>query len=185
MKDLPKIKGISVDIDALRSIKYKCDPSLCAGQKSCCASYQICMSEKEMNRMIPHLSDASKYAKHIKDGDEYVSLFDEDEDDILLETDDNWQCLLGWKDKDCRLLCSLHTHAIDNNLNYYDIKPKSCCLWPLAANDENTVLTIQEDAIDFPCIEKKDDKTIDPEVASIIENIYGKDFLEELENIIN
>lgn len=171
------IQNIKVDISALLSIEYKCNPKICNGE--CCSSYHVCITEKEIDRILPQLHEISEFAKHIKNNDVFTELFDEDEDEISIETNDKWQCRFLWKNKEEGLLCSLHSLAIKNNTSYYNIKPKPCCLWPLAlSKEEPHTLTIQKET--FPCIKEKNDNLLDPEIASIIKNIFGNDFLDEL-----
>ncbi len=184
----PIIDGIIVDIMSIISIKYSCDPKLCAGKKSCCASYDICIEKKDVSKIIPYFSEAAKFAPHIKKGDEYDNMFDETDDGLIsLETDENWQCKLAWKNDAGDVLCSLHSHALKNNLSFYDTKPKICCLWPLAESEtKQQSLTIDSDCLTFPCVKEKTvhDFKINNEIVSIIKNIYGLDFLEKIEAAI-
>lgn len=172
-----QVKNINVDIDSILSLKYKCDPSICKGE--CCSSYHVCITEKEIDRIIPNLHEISEFATHLKNNEEFEDIFDEHEDEISIDTNEKWQCKLLWENQSGELLCALHSLAIKNNTSYYDIKPKPCCLWPLAiSKEEPYFLTVQHE--DFPCLEKKEDKTLDPEVALIIKNIFGEEFLKEL-----
>lgn len=184
----PTIDGIIVDIMAIISIEYLCDPKLCSGKKSCCASYDVCIEQKDVTKIIPYFPGAAVFAPHIKDGDEYINMFDEIDDELIsLESDENWQCKLAWKNKSGDVLCSLHSHALKNNLSFYDTKPKVCCLWPLAESDtKQQSLTIDSDCLNFPCIKEKivQDFKINKEIADIIENIYGLGFLHKIESAI-
>jgi len=194
------IDGVTVDLLGLISIDYLCDPKLCNGQKSCCAYYDVCITEEDVNKIIPHFPEAACFAKHIKTMEgEYVNVFDEPDDDdddddddenngfISLDTDDDFTCKLAWKNEAGDVLCSLHSQALKNNISFYDAKPKSCCLWPLAESDSKAKsLSIDSDCVKFPCvtIKKVQDYKLNKEIALIIKNIYGLDFLNKINNAI-
>ena len=187
--NFPIIDGFMVDLLALLSIDYACDPALCKDTVSCCASYDVCISESDVIKIIPHFPQASIFAPAIKEGDDYGNLFDETEDGLFsLETNEDLQCKLAWKNDSGELLCSLHSHALKNNLSFYDTKPKSCCLWPLAESDSKPkCISIDSDSLKFPCVTKKttQDYKLNKELSLIIEKIYGSDFLEKVNLSIN
>ena len=186
----PIIDGIIIDLLALLSINYLCDPALCNGMKSCCASYDVCITEKDIIKIIPYFPQASIYAPQIKEDEGgFSNLFEENDDGLFsMETDENFQCKLAWKNEAGDVLCSLHTHALKNNLSFYDTKPKSCCLWPLAESDpEEKSLCIDSDCLLFPCVKEKpvQDFILNEELALIIENIYGLEFLAKINQQID
>lgn len=186
--NFPIIDGIIVDLQAIISIDYLCDPKLCNGKKSCCAHYDICIEQKDVIKIIPYFPEASIFAPHIKNDSNYSNLFEETDDGLIsLETDENFTCMLAWKNPDGDILCSLHSQAIKNNLSFYDTKPKSCCLWPLAESDtKQASLTIDSDCTTFPCVtvKKVQDFKINKEIALIIKNIYGIKFLNKINNAV-
>ncbi len=184
----PEINGVKVDINALFSLSHKCNPTSCVDKKQCCASYEVCIEDKEIDKILPHFPEAAKFKPEIVEREFLEDLFREVEDGLVaIETNDDGQCLLGCQGENGELLCSLHCQSIKNNLSFYDAKPKSCGLWPLAEIAvETPVLTVQNDALEFVCNDQSEDlKVLDKEVSSIIENIYGKDFLDQLNEYIS
>ena len=177
----PIIENVKVDLKSLISIKHKCDPEICREKISCCAEYEVCMEKKEVDKIIAHTPGAAEFAPQLKANGSYNNVFDETDDNLItIDVDEDNQCLFAWRNSDEEVLCSLHSHAIKNNLSFYDTKPESCCLWPLAIYDGNPqILTVQEDAFNFECNKKK--KTwqvkLDAEISSIIKNFYGEKML--------
>src|ERR1700684_1246092 len=56
---------VGVNRQAICSIDHECVG--CAGvTKSCCAKYDVCVSDAELNRIIPVLPDAAQYCPHLK-----------------------------------------------------------------------------------------------------------------------
>jgi len=62
------------------------------------------------------------------------------------------------------------------------VKPRSCVTWPLAVTDRKpTMLSVSDEALDFPCNSINTQTGIlDTNISSIIENIFGPDFLTKL-----
>lgn len=188
MNPFPLIQGIRVDLKALLSIDHQCVPLSCMHKKICCASYQICIEEEEMEKIIPLLPEAAKYAYQIVDGDSFVNIFEEIEDGLIeIETNDKDQCMLSCKGEKGELLCSLHCQALKNKVSPHAIKPKSCNLWPLAeVEGAPPLLTIQDDVLEFVCNKKREKgKTINAVLMATIENVYGRKFLETLNQKIS
>jgi len=134
MRELfPIIENVKVDLKSLISIKHKCDPGVCNGKISCCAEYEICMEKDEVDKIIAHTPGAAEFAPQLKTNGLYNNVFDETDDNLItIDVDEDSQCLFAWRNSNGEVLCSLHSHAIKSNLSFYDTKPGSCCLWPLA-----------------------------------------------------
>jgi len=185
----PIIENVKVDLKSLISIKHKCDPGVCKGKISCCAEYEVCMEEKEVNRIIAHIPQAAGFAPQLIDNSSYRNIFDETDDGLItIDVDEDNQCLFAWRNSNGEILCSLHSHAIKNNLSFYDTKPGSCSLWPLAIYDGSPeILTVQEDAFGFDCNKKqKPEKAeLDKEISSIIKNVYGEKMLVGINHAIS
>lgn len=185
----PIIENVKVDLKSLISIKHKCDPGVCKGKISCCAEYEICMEEKEVDKIIAHIPQAAEFAPHLIDNSSYRNIFDETDDDLItIDVDEENQCLFAWRNRNGEILCSLHSHAMKNNLSFYDTKPESCSLWPLAIyNGSPEILTVQEDAFNFDCNEerKPEKAELDTEISSIIKNVYGEKMLVGINHAIS
>lgn len=188
-KLFPIINNIKVDLKSLISIKHECIPEICKEKYSCCASYGICIEKKEVDKIIPHMPEAAKFAPRLKKNGEYINVFDNTEDNLLtIDTDNNNLCMFAWRNRKGETLCSLHSQAIKNDLSFYDIKPEACCLWPLAiCSSRPTILSVQDDAFDFECNKKRTSRKrdLDKGIASIIKNIYGVKMLEGINHALS
>ncbi len=185
----PIIENVKVDLKSLISIKHKCDPGVCKGKISCCAEYEVCIEEKEVDKIIAHTHGSAEFAPQLIANGSYRNVFDETDNNLItIDTDEDNMCLFAWCNRDGEILCSLHSHAIKNNLSFYDTKPESCCLWPLAIYiGSPEILTVQDDAFDFDCNKKRkpEKAELDTEISSIIKNVYGEKMLVEINHAIS
>ncbi len=187
-KLFPIIENVKVDLISLISVKHKCNPGICKDKISCCAVYEICIEKDEVDKVFAHTPGAAEFAPQLKANGFYRNIFDETDDNLIaIDTDEDNQCLFAWRNSDEEVLCSLHSHAIKSNLSFYDTKPESCCLWPLAIYEGSPkILTVQDDAFDFDC-NKKDESgkaELDTEISSIIKNVYGEKMVAGINHAI-
>jgi len=202
-----EVDGVLVDITALLSVSHTCDPLICRDRASCCSSYEICLSEKELPGVIGYLPAASKWVPGIRAGHagdaeiddenenkdretseiEIDNIFDEEESDVIvIDADDRGECRLAYRGDQNQLLCALHTAALSKKLSFYKTKPTACLLWPLAMNSEGQPhLSVQPDAFEFPCNQINQSDTLDDGVAEIIEGVFGSSFLEKIRSYID
>ena len=188
-KLFPIIENVKVDLKSLISIKHKCDPGICKDKISCCAEYEVCMEKKEVDKITAYMPGAAQFAPQLKQDGSYNNIFDETDDNLVsIDTDTDNQCLFAWHNSVGEVLCSLHSYAIKNNLSFYDTKPGSCSLWPLAIYDGSPrILTVQDDAFNFDCNERHKPKRdgLDLEISSIIKNVYGEKMLVGINRAIS
>ena len=178
MERFPAINGIQVDIDALGQLAHECLPSLCSSASSCCGAYEITISESEMPVLVGSMAIASRYATHLSPSDNILEEVDDRR--LALETHENGLCLFAYR-KSNAMLCSLHSAALEMGLPPHRVKPTSCALWPLAlCENKAPLLTVQDDAYDFPCNKKRRGKKLHAGVLEIIQSILGKSFLTQL-----
>jgi len=62
-------------------------------------------------------------------------------------------------------------------------KPAVCTLWPLALDEgELPVLSVQDDALTFPCVREIDPRTLSlsPEIEQTILWLFGDSFVDEI-----
>ncbi len=185
----PIIENVKVDLKSLISIQHKCDPGICRGKTSCCAEYDVCIEKKEVSKIIAHTPGAAEFAPQLMANGFYRNIFDETEDNLItIDTDEDNRCLFAWGNSKGDILCSLHSHALKNSLSFYDTKPESCLLWPLAIYDgKPEILTVQDDAFNFDCNKKRKLKkvSLDTEISSIINNVYGEKMLVGINHAIS
>jgi len=182
--NLQVIDGLEVDMEALYSITHNCKPGTCRKSECCCSRYDICIDKDELPKVLSFMSDASRFSSELKENSEYLNIFDETEDNLMMiDGDDNGLCVFAFPDDNDHILCSLHTVALGHGLLPHEVKPRSCVTWPLAVTDQKpTMLSVSDDALEFPCnsINSRTD-TLDPNISSIIKEIFGIEFLKRLQ----
>ena len=179
-----KIQSILVDLDAVAAIAHHCDPDLCKGSRSCCARYEVAVTESELSTVIGMLPAAARFAPHLREGGDFADVFEEaDDGPLVLVTNEDMRCVFAWRDGGGRTLCSLHAAAMDSGLDPAAHKPPSCWLWPLAVSDHRpAALTVMPGAYSFPCNRRRGRRrTLHPGIAEIIGGAFGERFLRELE----
>lgn len=172
---LAAIAGVRVDLDALRAIAHHCDPKLCEESGSCCACYEVAVTEEEVSRAIGLLPHARRYARRLAD-----DLWEETDDGLALATDASGRCVFAFR-RNGATLCALHTASAKLGLDPYRMKPWSCSLWPLAVSETRPpILGIQEGAFGFPCNRRRgpNEPGLDPGIADTLRACYGDAFLQ-------
>jgi len=182
---LIRIGTILVDLSAIRSIAHHCDPAKCRGSRSCCARYEVAVTERELSAVIGMLPDAARFAPHLREDGGFVDVFEEaDDGKTVLATDEDMRCVFAFRGQAGETLCSLHAAALAAALAPAAHKPRSCRLWPLALSDDRPrALTVMRDAYAFPCNRRRRGrpKGLHPGIGEIILGAFGERFLQELE----
>jgi hypothetical protein len=182
MERYPAINGIQVDLDAVSQLAHDCQPALCSAASSCCSAYEITISESEMPALVGSMAVASKYATHLSPSDNILEEVDNRR--LALETNEDGLCLFAYRNSNT-MLCSLHSAALEMGLPPHKVKPTSCSLWPLAlCEGKPPLLTVQDDAYDFPCNKKNKGNGLHSGVVEIIQSILGESFLTQLTEIL-
>lgn len=183
---LPLIHGIRVDIPALRRLRHACDPNLCRHTRCCCKSYEIIVDRNEARTVVGMLPDAARYARRLRDGANFHDPFDTTEGGLCLASTSTGRCVFAFTTKD-GLRCSLHAAALELGLPPASVKPKACTLWPLFFDETDPpLLTVQEDAYDFPCnTVGNPNGRLDPGVEEIIESLFGTKFLHAVRHAVS
>lgn len=172
-----------VDVGALAGLSHRCRPELCRNGPTCCASFEVCCTPAEAERMTGLLPAASRFAPQL-DG---ANPFDPAGDGLLaVDTDEDGLCVFAWRDRNGRTLCSLHSAALKLNLPPHRCKPLSCFLWPLAIGaGRPRVLTVHEDAFDFPCNRRRPaGRSLHAGVAGILEAAFGPKLLRQIRDAL-
>ncbi len=191
MKDLlryPLVRGVRVDIGALRVLAHHCEPTNCSVRRNCCKTYEVLVDAREVSAIVGALPDAAKYAPGLyEDGIPIDPVEDTEHRQTCLATDEDGLCVFAYRDRAGATLCSLHSAAIDLGLPPIKVKPKACVLWPLfLVETDPPLLTVQSDATEFACNKARrsvGDK-LDAGVADIIRAVFGDAFLEEVEALV-
>ena len=184
MKKRPVVQGIQIDIPGILSLAHHCRPGLCAVEQNCCSVYEVAIDPDEEDAIVGAIPLASRYAPRLRDGDDYLNVFDDDDDgSLVLDADEDGYCFFSYQPGQGRVLCSLHTVALDLGRPPHQMKPFCCTLWPLCLEGgKKPILTIHQDAFEFPCNQCRPSgvTNLDPGLAAIIQSLWGKDFLDRI-----
>ena len=178
-----RVGPLRVDLRALLSLRHRFDPDACKARGCCCASYEITLRRHEMERVAGYLPLAVRH-QHALAG---TNPFDPSGDgEWALDTDEDGRCVFAFVDGDGHTWCSIHRAAMELGLNPYRAKPRSCALWPLALSEDSPpLLTVMEDAWDFPCNSRRAAATeLDPGVADTLEQVFGLAFLRRVQDAV-
>lgn len=177
----PKIEGVRIDLVALMSLRHTCDPSLCRHGPRCCATYEVCIEPAESGKIVGGLGAAARWAKAVRTDAGRADVLEETDDGLLaMGTDDSGLCLLAFRDRKGRTLCALHAAALDSGTQPAAMKPRSCCLWPLALSEgRSPVLTVVDDALAFPCNHRRRAHSgLDDGVQQVLREVFGPEFAD-------
>ncbi len=178
------IRGVRVDLAALRALRHRCEPLKCIGrERGCCETYEVYVDPREMGTIVGSMPDAARYARGLRTKGEFIEPFEETDGGSCLATDPHGRCVFAYRDSAGATLCSLHSAALKHGLPPIKVKPKACALWPLyLVEDKQRFLTVQEGANAFPCnhTRRSNARGLDAGVAEIVRDVFGEGFLAEL-----
>jgi len=171
----PIVNGMRIDVEALRRIAHRCVPEKCATrERGCCSTYEVTVGKREIGTIVGSIALAAKYAPELGPD---LEAFEDTEGGTCLATDEDGRCVFAYKNSTRTTYCSLHSVALDHDLPPAEVKPRSCALWPLAlVEDDPPLLTIQEDAQEFPCNRRRNGSGLNKGVAETIEEVFGAEF---------
>lgn len=104
-----------------------------------------------------------------------------------IDKNDKDLCVFGYKAKERKIACSLHTVAVEMGIPVNSIKPLACILWPLAlVESDPLVLSVQEGISIFPCTQRITSQNLflDNGIAQNIEMAFGGSFLNKIKKEI-
>jgi hypothetical protein len=166
---------VQVDLASLRAIDHACHG--CAkDEKCCCATYEVCVTTREMNRIIGLLPEVAKFCPHFWSDEGYDNVFEEVEPGLFaIDTTEEGLCLFAYVSRG-KIRCSLHT--VGSNLGYLldQVKPKACLLWPMTFSEREELLSLTGDAISFSCNSRKGRQSLSLCLSFVeaIELVYGE-----------
>lgn len=183
---IPGIGLLRLDARALLSLAHECRPAECQARPSCCATYEIAVTPKELEAVLGFCDSASQWAQ----GLDPEECFEETDDGgLALAADENGACCFAYRRGKNRkaLWCSLHTAALAQGIESGRVKPMPCRLWPLAlSEDEVPVLSVQEGAFAFPCNRWRSSKAkrLHAGVRGLLASAFGEEAAAEMEAIL-
>lgn len=183
LDDFPRIGDVAVDVAAVAAIAHQCDPALCRDSRKCCAAHRICVEEDELPALRAFASLAARYTTSLPPGDAadgipgelFAGLYE------IRRTEDGL-CVFAFAAPDGRVLCSLHSAALDGGFDVREVKPRACLLWPLTLSGSRPrILSADAGAFAFPCTARRaPDGRLDAGVEDIIRCVLGEEFLARL-----
>ena len=167
-------RTVSVDLASLLSVGHRCRG--CAqDEPCCCSSYEVCVTDAEMRRIIRVLPEAAKLCPHLKTGHGYDNVFEYVEPGLYaLDTTEDGLCLLAYV-ADHTIRCSLHTAGTNLGLPLGKVKPEACLLWPLSLSEGDEVLSLAGDALSFRCTARRRKRStrLARSFVDAVELVYG------------
>ncbi|HHZ82572.1 MAG TPA: DUF3109 family protein [Nitrospirales bacterium] len=174
-----KNSSMTVEMTQIARFSHACDG--CKGKdamRSCCATYEVCITPDEMEAIVGVLPEASKFCPDLKDGDGFQNVFEETDDGLVsLDTTEDGLCVFAYQSED-GIRCGLHSAAEDLQVPLEQVKPAVCILWPLSiSDDEPRQLSIAEDALAFHCNTRceSNQSITQTSFMDTIEQVYGTD----------
>ena len=162
------------DLDTIKSIDHQCTGCR-SKKKCCCASYNIFVSETEMQRILNIYPLLAAYCAHLMVDGEFDNVFEESDDgSIRIDTDEDGLCVFAYRQAGM-IRCAIHTVATDQGIPLADIKPFHCLLWPLAISSETkNMVTLQENALEFPCNRTNKSGTICQSIQETLQVLFNE-----------
>lgn len=175
------IGPVRLDAQALRGLAHACIPAACTAEPSCCATYEIAVTERELEAALGFCGAARRWARMLDPEECYEET---DEGGLALAAHEDGACCFAYRRGKNRkaLWCSLHTAALEQNLDPAAVKPMPCRLWPLAlSEDDAPVLSVQDGAFAFPCNRRRRAKGLDPGVRELLVSAFGEAAAADIE----
>ena len=169
-------KRFAVDLKAICSINHEC-VGCDDVTKSCCAKYDVCVTDAELKRIIPVLPEAAELCPHLKTEEGYANVFEEAEKgQHSIDTHENGLCVFAYTADNGLIRCSLHTVEKNLGLPLGTVKPAVCILWPLTFSEKGDTLTLHEDALGCGCSSprEKPSNQISPDLLATIHHFGAK-----------
>lgn len=171
-----RYRGMVFDLDALSSIRHRCDSRACRTGRCCCSAYQMFVTRAELPRIAGCLPLAARYATRLGRG-RPDNVFEPVEGNTYdIDTDENGLCVFAYRAADRRILCALHTVGLHLHVPPEDLKPRACCLWPVSVSTGKTPLvSVTDDVFTFPCNTRRraPHGDLDPGIREILETVFG------------
>jgi hypothetical protein len=166
---------LTVDLSSILSIDHACDGCR-PGELCCCSAYEVCVTVKELERIIRILPEAAGFCPHLETGGGYDNIFDKVESGLFaIDTDDEGLCLLAFRSGG-KVRCSLHAAAEAVGLSPEQVKPKACLLWPMNFSEGKEALSLVDDALAFRCniLRRGRSRHLSPALVKAVDAVYGK-----------
>jgi hypothetical protein len=167
-------QSIHVDLRALSGMSHRC--SGCATTDACCcATYEVCVSAREMRAIIGVLPMAAEFCPGLKGRKGFENVFEEVERGCYaIDTHEDGLCVFAYRSEE-GIRCALHTVAGRMGVPSHQVKPFACTLWPLVMQEPpHAAISICDDALRFPCNRRRRKAgDISPEIIDSITILLG------------
>jgi len=176
---------VQVDLASILSINHTCEGCR-KGQPCCCSSFEVCVTTRELDRIISVLPAVAKLCPDLALDGGYDNIFEEVEPGLFaIDTTEEGRCLFAyWSGKKTR--CALHTASVALGYALEDVKPKACLLWPMSFSEGEELLSLADDALSFHCNTPKSrgSRLVSTALADAIACVYGEEFKERVKKAI-
>jgi hypothetical protein len=182
-----KSQSLEIDVARICSVNHKCTG--CIGEsKSCCSSYEVTISSKELKNIVGCIPLAAQFCAHLKTQNDIDNVFEQISSRLYsIDTNEEGTCVFAYFEGD-RIVCSLHVVAEQLGIHFRKVKPESCLLWPLAIFEgESRILSIDDDIFEFSCNVRNEKGifSLCPSIAGNIERVFGIEFRKDLQDAAN
>jgi hypothetical protein len=178
------IRGVRVNLASLLELQHECRPGACTLNHCCCSTYEVCITDRELQTLTGWLPYAAKFCPHIKAKDGYDNIFEELGGRLhAIDTTDDGRCLLAYVHNGS-LRCSLHSAAEKTGIPPHNVKPRSCILWPLTLSSGRPPrLSVDPNAYTFACCTRRKGlgAGVSPAIIQTVRAVFGADFMRDLE----
>lgn len=143
--------------DHLSNYEFSCEPAKCVKKdKCCCKFFDIDITHREMQKIVGIYDTVSQFCEGLEKDGVYQNVFEKDGSRYLLDKQENGYCVFIYFDDENNPRCSIHSAALQLNLNPSDCKPLVCTLWPyhIDKKEKGTLYLSLETDEKFPCIKK-------------------------------
>jgi len=167
-------QSIHVDLSGISGMFHQCSGCTSANA-CCCATYEVCVSAREMRTIIGVLPQAAEFCPWLKSERDFDNVFEEVERGLFaIDTHENGLCVFAYT-SDAGVRCSLHSIAGRMGMPPHLVKPFACTLWPLVMQEPpHAALSICGDSLEFSCNRLQSKKgVISPEMLDSIKNLMG------------
>lgn len=169
--------SVSVDVASIAGLSHACTG--CKGTRGCCcASYEVCVSAREMKAIIGVMPLLAEFCPALKARAGFANVFEEvDGGGYCIDTDEKGLCVFAYV-SNRKIRCSVHSAARKLGLAPSALKPFVCTLWPLALSEApGRCLSVCEDARSFHCCRGRGEsrgKTVAGALLGGIGDLFGE-----------
>ncbi len=137
--DVVRVGSVYVDVPGAVLRRFACGDGLCmhAGRgralfgKSCCTTFRVPIEREDVERVAKVVDDVRGVRDVGRAIDRAGGWWKVEDDQIWLLDRPDGACVFLSAPRGGRPLCTLHEWALANGRDFREVKPETCCLFPL------------------------------------------------------